>query len=236
MNSLHNIHNIILECCYVNNMECPDFTSLMKIKKYDNIYKLFNSEYTIFLTNKFFAWKKIKLLKYFDKYETVYLDYNNKFQILKLLNTINNLIIIYDKFVYHHKNTQILNNSSQIIFDLVMQSKNICKMDDYTKNIITYKLINDFKNILNVQKLKLVYFSENNIEPNILYKKIQFSREEVFFLFENYVIKKREYKLRTFCQIAEKLGAINIEIKSDINNTLHHNISGKVSLPDQKSI
>jgi hypothetical protein len=78
---------------------------------------------------------------------------------------------------------------------------------------------------LNIKKLKLIYFLENNIEPNTLYKKISFSKEELFLSFDNYVIKKREYKLRTFCQIAEKLGAYEIIINSDIQSEKNKSIT-----------
>ena len=37
---------------------------------------------------------------------------------------------------------------------------------------------------LNIKKLKLIYFLENNIEPNTLYKKISFSKEELFLSFD----------------------------------------------------
>ena len=67
-----------------------------------------------------------------------------------------------------------------------------------------------------VKKLKYIYFLENSMEPDTLYKKISFSKQELFLSFDNYIIKKMEYKLRTFCQIAEKLGAIKIKINGKV--------------------
>ena len=64
-------------------------------------------------------------------------------------------------------------------------------------------------------KFKIMYFLENNIEPNVLYKKISFSNEELYMSFDSYIVKKMEYKLRTFCQVAEKLGAERIKIQYD---------------------
>lgn len=83
----------------------------------------------------------------------------------------------------------------------------------------------------NIKKAKLIYFLENVIEPNTLYKKISFSQEELFMSFDNYLIKKMEYKLRTFCQIAEKLGAEEIKIKYDTKQDNKSTINVDFSLP-----
>ena len=98
--------------------------------------------------------------------------------------------------------------------------------DNITKDqiILKYKL----------RKLKKFYFFENMIEPNILYKKIIFSNEELFISFDKYSIKKIEYKLKAFSQIAEKMGAIKIEIiydkeiyeKNNFETTLNGNEVG----------
>ena len=166
----------------------------MKNKLFDeNIYEqkilvLLKTEYVIFLTNKFYNFFNKSLLKYFDKYDIFYLNYNNKSKFVLELNKFNNKI----------------KNSTE-------QEKIILDSD-------------------NNNKLKLIYFFENNIEPNTLYKKITFSKELLFLSFENYTIKKTEYKLRTFCQIAEKLGAETIKIiydsKIDKKTTINVDIVG----------
>ncbi len=89
-------------------------------------------------------------------------------------------------------------------------------------------------------KFKEIYFQDSIIEPNILYKKITFSNQELFLNLNQYSMKRVEYKLRSFCQIAEELGAQLIDIKynyiknmkNDINiglKTNAINIGGKVS-------
>ena len=96
--------------------------------------------------------------------------------------------------------------------------------NNYEKNTLMYKLKKP-------TKLKYIYFSENIIEPDMLYKKISFSKEELYLSFDNYIVKKMEYKLRTFCQIAEKLGAIQIKIKYDSKLTNNTNFSSEISTP-----
>jgi hypothetical protein len=79
-----------------------------------------------------------------------------------------------------------------------------------------------------LRKLKKFCFFENSIEPNILYKKIDFANEQLFISFDKYSIKRIEYKLKAFSQIAEKMGADKISIiydkeiseKNDTNITL----------------
>jgi hypothetical protein len=152
-----------------------------------NIISLYKYEYVIFLTNRYYSFFKRKLLKYFDKYNILYLNYDNKSNILKEINNTNDIIKL-----------NIINNN--------------------TNNNINEK--EELINKLQVKKLKCLYFLENSIEPNIMYKKISFSKEELFLSFNNYAIKKMEYKFRTFCQIAEKLGAKEIKIVSKSNNSV----------------
>ena len=156
----------------------------------NNITLLYKYEYVIFLTNRYYSFFKRKLLKYFDKYNILYLNYDNKSNILKELNNTNDIIKL-----------NIINN------------------------------INDKQELMNklqIKKLKCLYFLENNIEPNIMYKKISFSKEELFLSFNNYAIKKMEYKFKTFCQIAEKLGAKEIKIISKTNNSTKKEFEFKV--------
>jgi len=136
--------------------------------------KIFNSDYIIFLGNKFFSnncfnFRK-KLLRYFDKYNITYLKYSTKNIIISIINKINNIS-------------------------------------------------------LSLTKLKKIFFSETIIEPNLLYKKIKFSNQEIFVIFSNYTIKKVEYKLRTFCQIAEKLGVEKIIIDYNSIKKIEDNIN-----------
>jgi hypothetical protein len=230
------IENILRKCCEINNIVFPRLTNDNEIKReYKNILRLLSSEYSLFLTNKYYRWSKKFLLKYLDKYEITYLNYNCKNDILKLINVINSIIEIYNKIICSFNeniNNKTKYEKSDIIFNLIEESKlNYTELTNYYKNIMTYKLVNDLLFILNIDKIKVIYYSDNEIEPNTLYKKISFSKEEIFFSFNMYLLKKREYKLRTFCQIAEKLGAKQIKIVSDLTANKTTNISGKLDLP-----
>lgn len=171
-----------------------------------SVIKLFYSDYTIFLTGKFlkdskylYNFKK-KLLTYFDKYNIVYFNYTDKNKIVNFLNIINHFIKSYDDSSKNNIIIEILNYCNTLNEDYFDSSK----------------------------KLKSIFFSENVFEPNILYKKIQFSNQEIFISFDSYIIKKMEYKLRTFCQIAEKLGAEKIVI--DYSSNKHETNNTKVGL------
>jgi len=230
--------NIIKQCCIINNIDFPLLhNEKYTPKEYENILSLIKCEYAIFVTEKYFSWPKINLLKYFNKYNITYLNYNCKLDILSIIEVINKIINIYEKFIDTLKIDNILSDrdvkreyiKSVLVYKLYINHEND-NLSEYDKNIITFKLVSDLINILNIKKIKLIHFSDNEIEPTILYKKISFSKEELFFSFDNYIIKKREYKLRTFCQIAEKLGAIEIKIKSDIKNNTTKEINGQLNV------
>jgi hypothetical protein len=84
--------------------------------------------------------------------------------------------------------------------------------------------------------MKIIYFSEDIIEPCVLYKKIKFSNQEIFILFNNYILKKMEYKLKTFCQIAEKLGAEKIVIEYNSSNHEDKKIDLNISALNNSSL
>ena len=166
-----------------------------------NIQRLLQSEYVIFLTYKFVKYKYLRffcsnnLLKYFNKYNVVYLHYYDKQEILNRIDIFNNDIKL--------------------------------KTDDEKEKLAKENQI---------KKIKMIYFLEHVIEPNTLYKKISFAQEELFMSFDNYLIKKMEYKLRTFCQIAEKLGAEEIKIKYDSSQDNKSTINVDFSIPGGGSI
>jgi hypothetical protein len=162
-------------------------------KEYDEnkVLNLLNSDYVIFLTDKFFNFRNRYLLKYFNKYNIVFFNYKHKDDILITLE----------------------------FFNFFIKMSNNCE-----KNTLMYKLKKP-------TKLKYIYFSENIIEPDTLYKKISFSKEELYLSFDNYIVKKMEYKLRTFCQIAEKLGATKIKIQYDSKLINKTNFNSEISTP-----
>ena len=106
-----------------------------------------------------------------------------------LLSYFDKYDVIYFDYNYKHLIIEIINGINRFIKDA----------DEEVKNKLP-------------KKIKQLFFSEHIFEPDILYKKIHFSNQEIFIPFNSYIIKKMEYKLRTFCQIAEKLGAEKIVI------------------------
>jgi hypothetical protein len=220
--------DIIKKCCEINSLIFPNIN---KNIKFDKLFNIFNSYYSIFLTNKFFRKYSIKynlILRYFKNYDIVYLNYNNKNDIINIIDIINQIISIYIKFSESIKDNKE-KITAEIFFELYNEN-NLSDINEYQKNLLTYKLINDLIFKYKIKKIKKIYFLDNNIEPLTLYKKISFSKEEIFFSFETYIIKRREYKLRTFCQIAEKLGATTIEINSIVNNKKSISVGGSISL------
>jgi hypothetical protein len=158
-----------------------------------DVIKLLYSDYVIFLTSKFLSNKS-----WIFNFKKSLLSYFDKYNILY--------------FDYAHKNKiqYIVNILNNFIKNSTQNDK------DELLNFIIY--LNDYS--INIsKKMKIIYFSEDIIEPYVLYKKIKFSNQEIFIPFNNYILKKMEYKLRTFCQIAEKLGAEKIEI--EYNSSKH---------------
>jgi len=112
------------------------------------------------------------------------------------------LIKYFDKYkiaYYDYRIKDVIQNSLNMVAEYL-------KMPD--------NKYEEIKKVHSLNNFKIIYFLDNSIEPGLLYKKIAFSKEELFLSINNYIIKRLEYKLRTFCQIAEKLGAETIRIKS----------------------
>lgn len=112
-----------------------------------------------------------------------------------------------------------------------------------------YKVVetvdNDKKNI-QIFIHKPIYFYNNIIDADVLYKKISFAKKEIFIPFDLYVIKKMEYKIKNFCQITEKLGVEKIKITYNSNfvdktemkmNIKSYNIKSNIEIKenDEKS-
>jgi hypothetical protein len=75
---------------------------------------------------------------------------------------------------------------------------------------------------------KFLYFYENTIEPNILYKKLTLANYDIFIPIKEYYLKKIDFKIRCLCQIAEKLGASKIEIKYKLKSIKTSEKSGEL--------
>jgi hypothetical protein len=136
------------------------------------------------------------LIKLFDAEYMMFLK-SKFFKKKALLEYFDKYNIVYLNYAYKEK----------IIYTLKM-------INFFIKNATTNDKIK-FISTSGIHNLNHIFFPNNDIEPNILYKKISFSNQDLFLPFNTYAIKKIEYKLRTFCQIAEKLGAETIKIKYD---------------------
>ena len=56
-------------------------------------------------------------------------------------------------------------------------------------------------------------FNDGEILPNVIYKKMDLGRKNIYFPLESFLIKQVLYKIRSFIQICETLGAKLIKIK-----------------------
>lgn len=154
----------------------------------ESIIKLIDTDYVIFLTNKYFHYNlRGNGLNYLRKTKIICLNYYLKYIIVQKLNVINEII----------------------------KSEN--------KKYSKLKL--NIKKILKKNNLKPIYFLENEILPNTLYRKIQFGQEEIFMSFNIYAFKRIEYKLKTLCQLVEKMGAIDIDIRYTTNKNSEANLN-----------
>lgn len=94
-----------------------------------------------------------------------------------------------------------LNNN---VFNAELNGVTLQMSNDSTDNVTCYCII----------------FNEGEIIKNCLYKKMEITETIIFVPIDIYNLKQVEYKLRGFCQIAEELGAKQIDItfnNSDIN-------------------
>tara|TARA_B100001121_G_scaffold310514_1_gene342018 strand:+ start:3817 stop:6369 length:2553 start_codon:yes stop_codon:yes gene_type:complete len=78
-----------------------------------------------------------------------------------------------------------------------------------------------------------IYFDEGDVKKNCVYKKMEIMDKILFVPINRYQIKKTEYKIRGFCQIAEELGANKIEINFERNTSSTVNKKIDVNLDTQ---
>lgn len=139
----------------------------------------------------------------------------SKFMKTKLLKYFRKANVLY--FDYNHR--EHINHTLQILNYFIKEASHT--------DIATF--IKDS----NIKQINKIYFLNNEFEPNMLYKKINFSDQYLFLPFNIYAIKKVEYKLRSFCQIAEKMGAEQIVIKYDSLFLTQNQISIKTTVLDE---
>lgn len=107
---------------------------------------------------------------------------------------------------------------------ILMQKLNVINELIKSENKKYSKIKSNMIKLLKKENLKPVYFLENEILPNTLYRKIKFGQEEVFMSLNIYAYKRIEYKLKTLCQLVEKMGATKIEIRYTSNDELKINM------------
>ena len=99
--------------------------------------------------------------------------------------------------------------------------------------ILNRKISNNLKMGTNKNNYLKIVFNDDEILPNVLYKKMIIYNSLLFIPLKDYGLKKIEYKIRGFCQLMEELGASTIEIefikkKVKTNNlSLNNNVSNK---------
>jgi hypothetical protein len=124
-------------------------------------------------------------------------------------------------------------------YDKKFIERSIEQLNFFIKKMESGEILDLIKTKYKLRKLKRFCFFENSIEPNILYKKINFANEQLFISFDNYSIKRIEYKLKAFSQIAEKMGADKISIIYDKEMSQKINIDASVGInsgPTQSGI
>lgn len=220
-----NFHEIFEEFVHSLEIHLPKYDSthfqLFKEDDMNMIYMLqiIYYDYIIFLPNQYFLqsilyWnRKGKFLKYLEKYNIIYFPWEKKSVLLYLIN-------LYNEFI---KNTK--EDIQKLVFKDLFLKNNYLFEERYFKDNKNFKY-----KIYQQLKWKEIYIQDANIEVNVFYKKIRFSNQELFLNFNQYSTKKIEYKLRSFCQIAEELGAEKIELEytfyKNISSELYNSIKG----------
>jgi hypothetical protein len=148
--------------------------------------------------------------------------------------TLESLELLNDNFIFN-----ILKKSPMIIFIRNNKLKRFCfpiKNNSLGCTLLpfefSFKLKKIVKNInINIQNTEdnfgesegvdiqsKIYFTDDSIVKNIMYKCLEIREKIIFVPYDKYYLKLTEYKLRSFCQLVEELGALKIKIKFKNNN------------------
>lgn len=207
-----NIINKIDKAIFNNYYPIDIFTDINKLKLIINQKQKQQSFIkTLWKTTLYF--KENDILELFNYEYVIFLK--NKFMKTKLLKFFRKSNVLY--FDYNHR--EHINHTLQLLNFFIKEAS--------PTDIATF-----IKNA-NIKQINKIYFLNNEFEPNMLYKKINFSDQYLFLPFNIYAIKKVEYKLRSFCQIAEKMGAEQIVIKYDSLFLSQNQISIKTTVLDE---
>ena len=161
---------------------------------------------------------------------------NNEITRKNIIKLLDSEYVIFPTNKYYHLTSKSLKyfNKNKIVFlnyylkdeilHKIKKINNFIKSED-TKND---KIKENMKHLLKIENLKCIYFLENMIEPNTLYRKIKFSTEETFLSFDTYSFKRIEYKLKTICQLLEKMGALKIDIDYFTEKNKENKVEGNI--------
>jgi len=171
-------------------------------------------------------------LGYIKSYSDIEITKQN---IIKLLDA--EYVIFPTNQFYHwnSKSLKYLNKNKIVCLNYYLKDIILYKLNEINKIIKSEeskydKLKKNIKKNLKLENLKSIYFLENIIEPNTIYRKIKFSTEETYLSFDNYSFKRIEYKLKTICQLLEKMGAIKIDITYYNESNVESNIEGTIKV------
>ncbi len=185
-------------------------------EKKENLFDLLEiiySEYILFLPKSYFQiffsssfHPRKKLLEYFQKYNVTIFSIDDKAKVQYIIQMYNHFL----------KNTK--DEVHKWVFkQLFLVNQHLPEF----QNLHFQKLI---PKIYQQLRWKEIHFQDATIDMNVFYKKIRFSSQELFLRLEQYAIKKMEYKLRSFCQIAEELGSEKILIQYEFGNQMENSL------------
>jgi hypothetical protein len=156
-----------------------------------------------------------------------------KQNIIKLLDA--EYVIFPTNQFYHWNSTSLkyFEKNKIVCLNYYLKDDILYKINEINKIIKSEeskydKIKKNIKKSLKLENLKYIYFLENIIEPNTIYRKIKFSTEETFLSFDSYSFKRIEYKLKTICQLLEKMGALKIDITYYNESNTKNNLEGSV--------
>lgn len=147
------------------------------------------------------------------------IDQVKKENLYNLLNSSNLLIFLDNKKLSSTKNCLLINKSllnTRFPGCIFLPAEYIKNIEIYIRELNT--IIEQKKSVgkkiyNNKQVCNSIYFDEGSIKKNLVYKKMEIMNKILFIPISKYQLKLTEYKIRGFCQIAEELGAKEINIK-----------------------
>ena len=152
--------------------------------------------------------KKIKSIKIKSFFDYEYLEGMNKNE-LKILLIKTNILIFIDEYKFNQMSSCCGCTCKYLLKKNILKNKIFpgCIFLSYDFKVNFQEYFMRKRNCINI------YFDEGVINKNIIYKKMEIKNNILFIPIEKYKSKLIEYKLRSFCQIMEELGAKNIEIE-----------------------